>query len=96
MNEQVLFSGITPIQLSQMIINGVREELNNILSSKKDEQIIKEDEYYTTKEACSFLKCSETKLWRLRKQGKFKSYKNGRGILLNKSDLENYVLASKQ
>ena len=96
MNEQVLFSGITPIQLSQMIINGVREELNNILSSKKDEQNLKEDEYYTTKEACSFLKCSETKLWRLRKQGKFKSYKNGRGILLNKSDLENYVLASKQ
>ena len=96
MNEQVLFSGVTPTQLSQMIINGVREELNNIFSTKKTEQKSKEEEYYTTKEACSFLKCSETKLWRLRKQGKFKSYKNGRGILLNKSDLENYILASKQ
>jgi excisionase family DNA binding protein len=96
MTEQILFSGITPIQLSQMIVNGVREELGKIFNSKNNEKKQEEDEYYTIKEACKFLKCSPTKLWRLRKKGKFESYENGRGVLLKKSDLEYYIQSSNK
>ncbi len=96
MNEQILFSGVTPVQLTDIIINGIREELGKIFNSQKKEQKQNEDEYYTIKKACDFLKCSETKLWRLRKNGKLKGYKNGRGILLKKSDLEDYILTSKE
>jgi len=96
MNEQILFSGVTPVQLTDIIINGIREELGKIFNSQKKEEKQSEDEYYTIKKACNFIKCSETKLWRLRKNGKLKGYKNGRGILLKKSDLEDYILTSKE
>jgi excisionase family DNA binding protein len=60
------------------------------------EQKQNEEKFLTIKEACTFLKCSETKLWRLRKYKKLKSYQNGRGILLKKSELENYINSSKK
>lgn len=96
MSEQILFSGITPVQLTEIIISGVKEELLNLISFQKKEKVTKNEEYLTIKEACVFLKCSETKLWRLRKNGKLESYENGRGVLLKKSDLQDYILSSKQ
>jgi excisionase family DNA binding protein len=96
MNEQILFSGVTPVQLTDIIVNGIKEELGKIFNSKKEEQKLNEDENYTIKKACDFLKCSETKLWRLRRSGKLKEYRSGRRILLKKSELEGYLLSSNQ
>ena len=49
------------------------------------------NEHLTQKEASEFLKCSITKLWRLRKNGKLKGYEIGRSILYKKSELEDLI-----
>lgn len=91
MESQILFSGVTPTQLSEIIVNGVKEELGKLLKQNIKEEKPVEDEYLTIKEACRFLKCSETKLWRIRKAGKLKSTDNGRSKLIKKSDIEQYL-----
>lgn len=96
MSEQILFSGVTPVQLSDIIVNGIKEELGKIFDYQKKDEKPNEDENYTIKKACDFLKCSPTKLWRLRKNGKLKEYRSGRRILFKKSELEDYLLSSNQ
>lgn len=49
------------------------------------------DIHLTQKEASEFLKCSIITLWRLRKSGKLKWYRNGRNILYKKSELEDFI-----
>jgi excisionase family DNA binding protein len=95
MSEQILFSGVTLAQFTEIIISGVKEELSKLMLFQKSENESKNEEFFTIKEACDFLRCSETKLWRLRKKELVKSYENGRGVLLKKSDLENYLKSSK-
>lgn len=94
MAEQVLFSGTTTDLFMEKIISGIMEEVKKIYPQKTENKN-QTDEFLTVKEACAFLKCSETKLWRLRKKGSIKDYKNGRGILLKKSELEEYLNNSR-
>ena len=72
------------------------DEIKNIISQSKikDVEINPNNylnEHLTQKEASEFLKCSITKLWRLRKNGKLKGYENGRNILYKKSELEDFI-----
>ncbi|MFH4969415.1 helix-turn-helix domain-containing protein [Gaetbulibacter sp. M240] len=90
MNTQILLSGITPLELKDLIIKGVKEELSKTLF--KPEPAKKEDSsLLSVKEACEFLKCSTTKLWRFRKSKKLQAKKCGRNILFVKKDLENLL-----
>lgn len=88
---QVLFSGISPEQFLTQIVDAVKKEV--ILHIEKPQPIKSETvKFLTTKEACEFLKCSTTKLWRLKKSGDISDYGTGRNNLYKESDLENFVL----
>lgn len=90
MDTQILFSGITPQELRDLILEGVKEELSKTLIQKEPPK--KEDKnLLSAKEACEFLKCSTTKLWRFRKSKKLPAKKCGRNILFEKKDLENLL-----
>ena len=90
MTEQILLLGITPVELQKLIITGVKEEIEKLLTKPEiTEQ--KQQSYLSVKEACDFLKCSQTKLWRLRKHGKLNSYKFERSVLFKANELEAYI-----
>lgn len=94
MNTQILLSGITPLELKDLILEGVKEELSKAFV--KSEPTKKEDNsLLSAKEACEFLKCSSTKLWRFRKSNKLPTKKCGRNILFEKKDLENLLSNNK-
>ena len=90
MTEQILLSGITPTELQKLIISGVKEELEKLLT-KPEATEQKHQSYLSVKEACDFLKCSQTKLWRLRKHGKLNSYKFDRSVLFKVEELETFI-----
>ena len=90
MTDQILLSGISPTELSELIVRGVQEEMLKLLKQlEKPEN--KKGGYLSTKEACEFLKCSSTKLWRLRKEGKINSRKFGRNVLYKQDELEDFI-----
>ena len=90
MTEQILLSGITPIELQKLIVSGVKEELEKQFKKTEiTEQ--KQQGYLSIKEACEYLKCSETKLWRIRKAGKLGSRKFGRNKLIKLQDIEDLL-----
>lgn len=95
MIEQVSFVGTTPAQLIEAIVRGVIEEFKKLTYTQQAESNEQIDEYLTIEEACKFLKCSDTKLWRLRKDKTLKGYENGRSVLLKKSELEEYLNKSR-
>ncbi len=96
MTEQILFSGISPSELSELIIKGVKEEFEKLVKQPQQQTKKEEDKYLSVKEACEFLKCSTTKLWRLRKEKKLNSYKSGRNILFKKNELEEFINQSEK
>ena len=59
---------ISPEQLSQMIISGIREELQKFqsVSGKKSNN----KDLMTRKEVCDYLQCSQTSLWDWTRKGK--------------------------
>lgn len=88
---QIVFSGVSPEQFVKQIVEAVKKEV--ILHIEKPQPSkLDEVEFLTTKEACDFLKCSPTKLWRLRKNGNIVSNGAGRNNLYKKKDLENFIL----
>ena len=52
---------ISPEQLSQMIISGIREELQKFQSVSGEKSNNKD--LMTRKEVCDYLQCSQTSLW---------------------------------
>ena len=59
---------ISPEQLSEMIISGIREELQKFqsVSGKKSNN----KDLMTRKEVCDYLQCSQTSLWDWTRKGK--------------------------
>ena len=87
--EQILFSGITPEQFLAQIVDAVKKEIYEQVNQPQVEEL--NDEFLTASEACEFLKCSSTKLWRLRRDKLIKSHKAGRSILIKRENLINYL-----
>lgn len=81
---------LTPEQLSQMIISGIREELQkfqSVLGEKSNEK-----DLMTRKEVCNYLQCSETSLWTWTKTGKIKATKIGKKkVMYQRSDVETFL-----
>ena len=69
----------------------VQKMMNSQIEQEKSETHENWDQNLTQKEAAKLLKCSTTKLWRLRKERKLKFYMNGRIILYKKRDLDEYI-----
>jgi len=90
MENNILFTGITPDDLSQLILKGIREELCK-LNLPQPQAPIDNEIYLSQKEAADYLKCSTVKLWRLRKKGVLKSHQLGRNVLYKKNDLTDFI-----
>ena len=81
---------ISPEQLSQMIISGIREELQKFQSVSGEKS--NEKDLMTRKEVCDYLQCSETSLWNWTKNGKIKSIQVGKKkVRYRKSDVEAFL-----
>ena len=81
---------ISPEQLSQMIISGIREELQKFQSVSGEKSNNKD--LMTRKEVCDYLQCSETSLWAWTKNGKIGATKVGKKkVLYRKKDVDTFL-----
>ena len=81
---------ISPEQLSQMIISGIKEELQKFQSVSGEKSNNKD--LMTRKEVCDYLQCSETSLWDWTKKGKIIATKVGkRKVLYRKKDIDTFL-----
>ena len=67
---------ISPEKLSQMIISGIREELQKFQSVSGEKSNNKD--LMTRKEVCDYLQCSQTSLWDWTRKGKIIATKVGK------------------
>jgi excisionase family DNA binding protein len=79
MQSQILLNGITIEQL----VDAIRP----LLPIQNKECKGQDDELLTREEVCQFLNITKTTLWKLTKNGKYKSYGVGNRILYKKSEL---------
>lgn len=81
---------ISPEQLSQMIISGIREELQKFQSVSGEKSNNKD--LMTRKEVCDYLQCSQTSLWDWTRKGKIIATKVGkRKVLYRKKDIDTFL-----
>ena len=81
---------ISPEQLSQMIISGIKEELQKFQSVSGEKSNNKD--LMTRKEVCNYLQCSETSLWDWTEKGKIIATKVGkRKVLYRKKDIDTFL-----
>jgi DNA binding domain, excisionase family len=77
-------------QLSEMIISGIREELQKFQSVSGEKSNNKD--LMTRKEVCDYLQCSETSLWAWTKNGKIGATKVGKKkVLYRKKDVDTFL-----
>ena len=77
-------------QLSEMIISGLREELQKF-QSVSGEKSNKKD-LMTRKEVCDYLQCSQTSLWDWTRKGKIIVTKVGKKkVLYRKNDVDIFL-----
>ena len=81
---------ISPEQLSQMIISGIREELQKFQSVSGEKSNNKD--LMTRKEVCGYLQCSQTSLWDWTRKGKINAIKVGKKkVLYRKKDVDTFL-----
>ena len=81
---------ISPEQLSQMIISGIKEELQKFQSVSGEKSNNKD--LMTRKEVCDYLQCSQTSLWDWTRKGKIIATKVGkRKVLYRKKDIDTFL-----
>ena len=81
---------ISPEQLSEIIISGIREELQKFQSVSGEKSNNKD--LMTRKEVCDYLQCSETSLWAWTKNGKIGATKVGKKkVLYRKKDVDTFL-----
>ena len=81
---------ISPEQLSEIIISGIREELQKFQSVSGEKSNNKD--LMTRKEVCDYLQCSETSLWDWTRKGKIIATKVGKKkVLYRKKDVDTFL-----
>ena len=81
---------ISPEQLSQMIISGIKEELQKFQSVSGEKSNNKD--LMTRKEVCDYLQCSQTSLWDWTRKGKIIATKVGKKkVLHRKNDVDTFL-----
>ena len=89
MNTNILIQ-ISPEQLSEMIISGIREELQKFQSVSGEKSNNKD--LMTRKEVCDYLQCSQTSLWDWTRKGKIIATKVGKKkVLYRKKDVDTFL-----
>lgn len=84
MSREIYLNGLTTDQLSEIIRESVRDEINNI----KPPQPKSETKYLTRKETARRLKVSLVTLTDWVNRGKIKAYKIGGRVLFSECDVE--------
>lgn len=79
MNPEIFLNGITAQQLAEV--------LGPLLFPHLGEQLIIKKELLTPEEACDFLSCKRTSLWKHTKSGKLKSYGLGNRVYYKREEL---------
>lgn len=78
----------SPEYLSELIVSGIREELQKIqLNSNKTDK----DELLTRKQVCNLLGCSTVSLWNWANKKKLVPVKLGKIVRYKKSDVELFI-----
>ena len=81
---------ISPEQLSEIIISGIREELQKFQSVSGEKSNNKD--LMTRKEVCDYLQCSQTSLWDWTRKGKIIDTKVGKKkVLYRKNDVDTFL-----
>jgi DNA binding domain, excisionase family len=81
---------ISPEQLSEIIISGIREELQKFQSVSGEKSNNKD--LMTRKEVCDYLQCSQTSLWDWTRKGKIIATKVGKKkVLYRKNDVDTFL-----
>lgn len=87
--QQVQFIQITPEQLQNEIIEGVKKQLQEL---KRDFQPKEPTEYLTRNEVKELLKVDLSTVHNWTKRGKLKSYGIGNRVFYKRSEVENAII----
>ncbi len=85
MVNSILFQGITPDQLLELINEGVKNQLNDFSESLNTRQHL--DKLLTREQTCEFLQIDSSTLWHWTNKGKVKAYGIGNRRYYKRSEL---------
>lgn len=89
MQNSILLQNVTPEQLQNEIIKGVKNELEQL---KKDFQPKQPSEYLTRNEVAEMLKIDLSSVHNWTKKGKLKAYGIGGRVYYKRNEVENSII----
>lgn len=91
--EKIQFIQVTPEQLQEAIIKGVKTHLDEL---KKDFQPREPNEYLTRQETADLLKVDLSTIHNYTKQGKLNAYGIGHRVYYKRKEVENAIVKLKK
>ena len=91
--QTVQFISVTPEQLQEAIIEGVKTQLQDL---KKHFQPKEPNEYLTRNEVAEMLKIDLSSLWNWTKKGILTSYQIGGRVYYKRTEIENAIIELKK
>ncbi len=85
MTQSLIFQGITPDQLLELINEGVKNQLNDLTQHLNSKHHL--DELLSREQTCSFLQIDSSTLWHWTNKGKVKAYGIGNRRYYKRSEL---------
>ncbi|MCB9202188.1 MAG: helix-turn-helix domain-containing protein [Flavobacteriales bacterium] len=87
--EAILLNQVSPEQLSELIVLGIRDELQKLKENFTSKKV--NDELLTKKQVCKMLQCSTVTLWHWENKGILIPTRTGRLVRYKKNDIENFI-----
>ena len=93
MTDAILVNGVTSQQLTETILNGVRNQLNEL---KKDFTPKQPEDFLTRMETAKLLKISLTTVHEWANTGTLKAYKVGNRTYFSRKEIESTLFSSNR
>ena len=87
MNSQIQFLGTSPIELSEILKEALKEQINEIKNS-----IPQSEQLLTREQTADLLNVNLSTLWAWTKKGKLQSYGIGNKVFYKRSEIENSLI----
>jgi hypothetical protein len=87
MNSQIQFLGTSPIELSEILKEALKEQINEIKNS-----IPQSEQLLTREQTADLLNVNLSTLWAWTKKGKLLSYGIGNKVFYKRSEIENSLI----
>ncbi len=87
--EAILLNQVSPEQLSELIISGIRDELQKLKENFTPNKV--DDELLTKKQVCKMLQCSAVTLWHWENKEILIPTRTGRLVRYKKNDIEKFI-----